>query len=142
MPYSNMQSFILFFRRMYQFQRQYWSRGNFRFSYIRQTTNLLQRVRRHQSGHGEIGTADPADRPFALADYIFRLGSYSTIMRMRLERQQRHYHNQFTNDDVFNIIQQEERIVTNQNLTAETHGSYECLIFVEMTLPYYIYLRQ
>ena len=109
--------------------------SNPHFSYIGQTTNLLQRVRQHQSGHGAIGTADPANRPFALAAYISGLGSYHTAMRMSLERQWRHYRNQLANDDVFNIIQQGERIVMDQNLTAEANGSTDRLNFVEMILP-------
>ena len=54
---------------------------------------------------------------------------------MSLERQWRHYRNQLANDDVFNIIQQGERIVMDQNLTAEANGSTDRLNFVEMILP-------
>ena len=110
------------------------SRSNPHFSYIGQTANLVQRLRSHQSGNGAIGTADPANRPFGLAAYISGLGSYNTAMLMSFERQWRHYRNQLGNDDVFNIIQQGERIVMDQNLTSAAKGSSERLNFVEMVL--------
>ena len=111
------------------------SRSNRRFTYIGQTINLNQRFRDHNTGHGAIGTANPEDRPFAVAAYISGLGKYSKQERMSLEEQWKYYRDQLPTDDPFEIINQGLRVVQDQNVNAETIGCPDRINFVSLVEP-------
>ena len=102
------------------------------FTYIGQTQNLRQRLRRHNSGHGAYGTSRPEDRPFAIAGYISGLVHYTKAHRMSLESQWREYRNQLTDDSRINIIAQGERIVHDQNANAQRMDNPDRINFVRL----------
>ena len=102
------------------------------FTYIGQTADLRNRLRQHQSGHGARGTSRPEDRPFAIAGYICGLSHYTPAQRMSLESQWRYYRNNLSagQDTPMNILRQGERLVIDQNRSAEMNGIPERINFV------------
>ncbi len=105
------------------------------FTYIGETDSIVNRLRNHNSGHGAIGTANPADRPFAVAAYISGLAHYDRRQRMSLENQWRYFRNNLDVDDPFEIINQGRRIVQNENAAAARMNRPEIINFVRLVRP-------
>ena len=103
-----------------------------RYSYIGETECLNQRLRRHNTGHGAIGTADPSLRPFAIGAYITGLAHKDRTARMSLEGQWQQYRSQLTDDSLENIIRQGERVVEDNNSYAAQNGIMERIHLVRM----------
>ena len=78
-----------------------------------------QRFRQHQSGHGALGTSNPADKPFYIAAYISGLVHYNACSRMSLERDWRNLRNNLTENSVSNIVECGEHVVANVNADAQ-----------------------
>ena len=107
------------------------------FSYIGTCISILNRLRMHNSGHGAIGTANPSDRPFAVAAYITGLAHMTESQRMGLESQWRYYRNNLALDDPFEIINLGRRIVEEHNAAAERANRPERIHFVRLVTPSY-----
>lgn len=105
------------------------------FTYIGEADNVNTRERDHNSGHGAIGTANPADRPFKVAAYITGLSHLTRAERMSLENQWRYHRNRVQVDDPFNIINSGMRVVESCNNSYADDGRPERIHFVRLVAP-------
>ncbi len=82
-------------------------------TYVGQTENLSKRLYQHNKGWGAVGTADPQNRPYAVAAYICGMGHMNHVEREGIERKWKYYNRRV--NDVMDRIEQGRQVVVEYN---------------------------
>jgi len=92
---------------------------DFNRAYVGETTNIIRRLQKHNSGYASRGTTDPIYRPYFVAGYICGLGDFTKVQRRTLEQQWQQYNRWVMlnggRTDIQTRINQGQRVVDDYN---------------------------